>query len=184
MLDVWVKMLHGVGVCTGRHSRAHEGWVYLTASAGGGHLVGEMMWNSGLGAGLAWVVSHARSHVMAGRDTGVLHATRMWEVLRHLHACHHLRPSAAWVWTVCLSCALRLACAGSCKTEGGNESERLMDRGRLFFFAAGAVTNTDTNGGRSGVMRVASMRRGRRWEAVAKDRRHNREAEVGGARSE
>jgi hypothetical protein len=90
VLNVWVQMLHGVGVCTGRHPRAHESWVYLTASAGHGHLMGEVMWNSGLGAGLAWVVSHAWSHVMAGRDTGVLHATRMWEVLRHLHACHHL----------------------------------------------------------------------------------------------
>lgn len=112
-------MLHGVSVCTRRHSRAHEGWVYLTASAGHGHLVSEVVWNSGLGAGLAGVVSHAWSHMMAGRDTGVLHATRMWEVLRHLHACHHLRPSAAWVWTSCLSCALRVACAGSCKREGG-----------------------------------------------------------------
>lgn len=124
VLDVGVQMLHGVGVCTGRHSRAHEGWVYLTASAGHGHLVSEVVRNSGLGAGLAGVMSHAWSHVMAGRDTGVLHATRMWEVLRHLHACHHLRPSAAWVWTWCLSCALSgsHALARARKREGGRRA--------------------------------------------------------------
>lgn len=153
-------MLHGVGVCTGGHSRAHEGWVYLTASAGDGHLVSEVVWNSGLGAGLAGVVSHAWSHMMAGRDTGVLHATRMWEVLRHLHACHHLRPSAAWLCTLCLSCALRVACAGSCKREGGR-GRAIDGPGPTFFFSQQAQSPTPTPmaDGR-GVRRVASMRRG------------------------
>lgn len=133
VLDIWVQVLHGVGVCTGRHSCAHEGWVDLAASAGHGHLMREVVWNSGLGAGLAGIMSHAWSHMMAGRDTGVLHATRVWKVLRHLHACHHLRPSTAWVWTLCLSCAFRVACAGSCKREMGvAEGGRLMDPGRLF----------------------------------------------------
>ena len=156
-------MLHGVGVCTGRHPGAHESWVYLTASAGHGHLMGEVMWDPGLGAGLAWVVSHAWSHVMAGRDTGVLHATRMWEILRHLHACHHLRPSAAWVWTLCLSCALQSRMRWLVQERRGRTERAIDGPGPTFFFlsfAAGAVTNTDTNGGRSGVWRVASMRRG------------------------
>lgn len=72
-------MLHSVNIWCSRD--AHEGrWIYLAARSRHPHLLSKMRWDpAGLGAGLAWVVSHTGSHVVSLRDAGMrlLHATRM-----------------------------------------------------------------------------------------------------------
>lgn len=70
----------------------------------------------------------------------------------------------------------------------GRKGRAIEGPGPTFFFAAGAITSSNSNGGRACV-RAAAAAAGRvdatgTLEAVAEDRRHNREAEEGGARSE
>lgn len=99
MLDVGVQVLHRMCVRTRRHSScAHQSRIDLATGGRDAHLMCEVLGHSRLRAGLAGIMSHAWSHVVARGDTRVLHATRMWEVLGHLmDACHHLRLPTPWI---------------------------------------------------------------------------------------
>lgn len=98
-MDLGIEVLHrGVSVRPARHAHKSRR-VHLATRARNGHLLGKV-WRdaTGLGTRLAWIMSHAGSHVVARGHVGVrlLHATRvrlesLWD------ACHHFesRQSAA-----------------------------------------------------------------------------------------
>lgn len=79
LLNLRVQVLHSVNIWCTRD--AHEGrWIYLAARSRHSHLLSKVRWDpAGLGAGLAWIVSHAGSHMMSLGDAWMrlLHATRM-----------------------------------------------------------------------------------------------------------
>ena len=113
-----VQMLQGVrvGAASPWGHGAHErGGIHLGAGSGHAHVANHLMrYASGLGARLARIVSHGRSHGMAWRDSWMLlHAG--WMRKTWSHACHHLRGcwicrlSTRWIFDPAVLSAI--ACA-------------------------------------------------------------------------